>query len=492
MRKSLLAKAITGLLAVSFLVGGCGRSATEVSQDGIQDNTQAGVIDYETSTLGIDSGSKDFEENLVSGTFYVVHDGIYYPTYTYLKNEEAEDEPDTRVSRNRMAFYTTENFINIPTLFPGDHLVYYSDSNLLSYVVFERFEYMGYTFGVRNLEKTITGRYYVNLEADEECLIPDSELYDMYTLDVEKVMIDKVGGVVVDDSIVDNGIIVGVNGGKSYDMEVYTGTNYKHYTAVSNIIAMRAYELFASAEVETLQDCFWEIGVPDYLVDGYYDVDGCGMIRIVKEPYYSDETDYNVQLLFPNPNTSYGHEDEYVAPSQYSEFPDLNYFTTSVQEGVLGYVDPEAEDEEEEITEDMLPDAAKFKEANTKEYELWFPENKQCSITIRSNSGETTGQAVVSFDTGATASLTYNRFDDVYELTINGKGNKGSIAINGFWFDYEIELKNVEIYNGQDLESNVVDSDMEESPVREEGIEEDAESTDDAEDSSENVFEEMN
>lgn len=491
MRKSLSAKAITGLLAIAFLVGGCGRSASETSQNGIQDNTQAGVIDYETSTLGIDSGSKEFEENLVSDTFYVVHEGVYYPVYTYLKNSYAEDEADTRVSRNRMAFYTTENFTDIPTLFPGDHLVYYSTSNLLSYVVWERYEDMGYTFGIRNLEKTISGRYYLDLDSDEECIIPDSELYDMYNLGVDRVMIDKVGGVVVDDSIIENGIIVGVNGGKNYDMEVYTGTNYKYYTATSNVIAMRAYELFASVEIETLQDCFWEIGVPDYLVDGYYDVDGCGMIRIVREPYYSEDTDYNVQLLFPNPNTSYGHEDDYVAPSQYSEFAELNYFSTSVQEGVLGYVDPDAEEEDEtEITADQLPDAAKFKEANTKEYELWFPENKQCTISIRSGSGETTGQAIVSFDTGATASLTYNRFDDVYELTINGKGNKGSILISGFWFDYEIELKNVEIYSGQDLVDNVVDSDIQESPVSEE--EETEESADNAEDSAENIFEESN
>ena len=465
--KKRIVKAIAGTLSLMILICGCGRQESVGNNNSIEDNTKAGMIDYETSSLGIDSGSKNFEENLVDGTFYVVHEGIYYPQYTYLKNETAEDELTTRVNDKRMSFFTIENLVDVPTLFPGDHLVYYSTSELLDYVSWERYKDLGPTFGLRDLTKTTAGKYFVDLTKDEEPIIPDSELYDMYNLDVDKVLVDKVGGVVVDDTVVQDGIIVGITKGKTYDMEVYTGTYYKHYNAVANVEAMKSYELFASIGIDTLQDCFWEIDIPDYFVNGYYDINGNGMIRIITEPYYSEETDYNVQLLFPDPDTTYGHENDYVPPSQYSEFPDLNYFSQNTSEDCLGYINPEEEEQEEESEEMTLPDAAQFKEANSKEYELWFPEGKQCSINIRSGSGETTGQAVVSFDTGATASLTYNRFDQVYELTINGKGNKGKINISGFWFDYEIELKNVEIYSGQDIQNEAVDSDMD-SPVKEE------------------------
>ena len=472
--------AMVMVMVMSFLFTGCG-STEDVEKKEIKDNTNAGLIDYETSRLGVDSNKKDFEENLVSGTYYVVHEGIYYPAYTYLKNEAADSNLEItsylRTNPNRMSFYTLENIIDIPTLFPGDHLVYYSTSDMLDCVLWERYKDLGATFGVRNLQKNKSGKYYVDLTADEECVIPDSELYDFYKMTVDDVMIDKVGGIVVSDDVVQDGIIVGATKGKTYDMEVYTGTYYKHYNAVANIEAMKAYELFASINIETLQDCFWEIEVPDYFVTGYYDVNGTGMIRVVREPNYSEETDYNVQLLFPDKEETYGttndDEDQYIAPAMYSEVPELNYFTTNQNVGTLGYVDPEAEEKEAEAKKDemVLPDASKFKEANSIEYDLWFPEGKVCTIRIKSKSGETTGQAVVEFENGASSSLSYNRFDQVYEMTVNGKGNKGKITISGFWFDYDIELTNVEVYKGQSAETQqLIDSDASAEPAEVEEV----------------------
>lgn len=462
---------IAALLALNmFSLSACGSETAELKKKEIEDNTKAGVIDYETSRLGIDSDSKKFEEELVSGTFYVVHDGIYYPAYTFLKNDAAEEEISDQgyryVNNERMAFYTTENVIDIPTLFPGDHLVYYSTDTLLDYITWERYKDLGITFAVRNLQRTTAGKYYIDLTEDEEVIIPESELYEMYNLDVDNVMIDKVGGVVLDENVVQSGIIVGATKGKTYDMEVYTGTNYKHYNAIANIEAMQAYELFASIGIDTLQDYFWEIDIPDYFVNGYYDINGCGIVRILKDASYSEDTDYNEQLLFPDPDTIFGKEGDYVAPAMYSEYEELNYFSNTTHEGTLGYEDPNQE-EETETEETKLPDAAKFKEANTMEYELWFPEDKLCSIRIKSRSEETTGQAIVEFDTGTESNLSYNRFDKVYELDINGKGNTGKLIINGFWFDYDIELTNVEIYKGQDAGTKIIDSDAEE-PSKEE------------------------
>lgn len=453
------------LLTGTLLFSACGKADQQMQKDEIKDNTSSGIIDYETSRNGVDSNSKNFEENLISGTFYVVHDGIYYPAYTYLKNESAEaklsDGSFRYVDNSRLVFFTTENFVDVPTLFPGDHLVYYSTTDLLDYITWERYKDLGITFGVRNLQRTTAGKYYIDLTTDEECIIPDSELYDMYSLKTDNVMIDKVGGVVLDEDVVQNGLIMGATKGKEYDMEVYTGTYYKYYKAVANVEAMQAYELFASIGIDTLQDCFWEIDIPDYFVNGYYDINGNGIVRIITEPNYSEETDYNKQLLFPDPNTAYGaSSDDYVAPAMYSDCEELNYFSNSTHEGSLGYVDPEAVPDEEKTTESELPEAAKFKEANSKEYDLWFPEGRFCSIKIKSKSGETTGQATVDFENGAISNLSYNRFDHVYEMNVNGKGNTGHLTISGFWYDYEIELTNVEIYNGQDLATNEpIDSD---------------------------------
>lgn len=450
---------VTGVLVMTMLTGllqGCGRSDTLNEQNIIEDTTEQGVIDYETSSGGIDSNSKNFEESLVDGMYYVVHEGIYYPLYWYYCNERAEDAPSTVADNSRLHFLTTENISEVPTFFPGDHIVYYSTNGLLDHVVWERYYDVGTTFGMYNLRSTSGGRYYLDLSNDEIPIVPGSELNALLDLGVDIVAIDKIGGVVVDSSVVQDGFIMGATRGKSYDLEAYTGTYYKHYTTTANMEAFRGYELYASTEIDTLQDCFWEIEVPEYFADGYYNVNSCGFVRIVNEPSYSEDTDFNKQVLFVDvpEYVTYGTSQ---APRLYSENPNLNSFSQTQYPGELGYIDPNAEDV---VDETELPEAAKFKEANIKTYELWFPEGKQCEITITSKSGETAGSATVTFDTGGTAAVTYNRFDKNYTAVINGKGNTGVLEIGGFWYDYDIELRNAEIYNGQDKqEQQAVDSD---------------------------------
>lgn len=466
------------LIMVSGLLQGCGRSDNTEETMTIEDNTKQGMIDYETATTGIDSNSKDFADQLVDQTYYVVHEGIYYPLFWYYCNEKAEDFPSNSVNPNRYHFLTTENITEVPTFFPGDHIVYYSKTDLLDHIVWERYYDIGTTFGIYNLESTSGGRYYINLSQDEIPIVPGSELNALLDLNTDVVSIDKIGGVVVDDSVVQDGFIVGATKGKDYDMEAYTGTTYNHYTVTANVEAFKAYELYASTNIETLQDCFWEIEVPEYLADGYYNINLGGFVRIVNEPSYSEETDFNKQVLFVDV-PEYSTSSDNLYPRMYSDNPNLNCFTQTQYPEELGYVNPDAE---ETVEEAELPEAAKFKEANVKTYELWFPEGRQCEITITSKSGETAGSAVVKFDTGGTTAVTYNRFDKNYTALINGKGNMGVLEIGGFWYDYDIELRNVELYNGQDMENpEAVDSDNTEDSVSNESEDNSSENVDETE-----------
>lgn len=458
------------IAAAMVLLSGCGRNAS-IADEGteeMEDNVAEGIIDYETSSLGIDSNAKDFLEKLTDNSFYVVHDGIYYPIYTYFKNEDAESDISSTVDEERMVFYTVENYNNVPTLFPGDHLVYYSTDTMLDVITWERYKPLGITFGMFGLQRTTGGRYYLDFsDEDVQTVIPDGSLTDLYDLAVDNVTIDKIGGVPVDDDVVADGIIIGATEGKNYDVEVYTGTYYKHYTVPADTFAFKAYELFKSTGCETLQDCFWEIDIPDYFVNGYYDINGQGIVRIMREQSYSNETEFSEQLIYPDIDE---FDSTRIDPVKiYSENEELNEFKQTQFPEELGYEDPDGDKAAEEIEElAKLPEAAKFKEANIKEYELWFPEGKQCTIEIESKSGETSGSAIVTFDTGGTTAVTYNRFDKVYTAVINGKGNTGVLTISGFWYDYDIHLTNAEIYNGQDMETEAVDSTSTKDSVPEE------------------------
>lgn len=477
-------KVITGIvstvLSASLLLG-CGRTdSTEVST--LKESTEPveeGYVNYETSTLGIDSNSKNFEEQLTDGMYYVVHEGIYYPLYFDYRNDEAKDSISTSVDEDRMCFYNTDNFVNIPTLLSGDHLVFYSQTQMLDYIQWERYKDLGITLGMYDLKETMGGKIYLDFsDKDVIPIVDSSDLMTLAELGIDNITVDKIGGVALDNSVVEDGIVVGVTEGTSYDIEVYTGTHYKHYNSIANVRAFKSYELYASTGMETLQDCFWEIDIPEYFVNGYYNIDNKGLVRIVKDSGYSKDIDFNEQVLFPDVSE---YDGSISVVRMYSENENLNSFRQTQFPEELGYVDPDAKKDEakEDEMENSLPEAAQFKEANIKTYELWFPEGKQCEIVITSKTGEATGSATITFDTGGSTAITYNRFDKNYTAIVNGKGNVGTLQIGGFWYDYDIQLTNVELYDGQDKAVEAVDSDAvaEDAPV----IEEDSSENVDAE-----------
>lgn len=442
MKNKIISVLLMTLLFASTIMSGCGER--EKTENEILDKTVEGVINFETSELGISSDSKNFESKLTSGTYYVVHNNVYYPVYQYGTNYE--DVPKYYTQPERQAYFTTENEINIPTLFEGDTLVYYSTDALLDYINWERYYDLGYTIGLINLKTMESGRVYLDLsDEDEVCIIPDSELYAMYDLGAENILIDKIGGVQIDKSFVTDGIISVTKKSKTYDLEVYTGTYFKHYTATANTHVLKAYELFASIEYKTLQEFFYEIEIPEYFVDGYYMVDGCGMFRLIRGNSYSDETNYNEQLLFPevNENAWNYDPDEYVAPMLYSTYEPLNKFTTN-QEGKLGFVPEKTTEEiaEEEIKETVLT------EAIIKEVDLFFPENSECTVQVKSAAGETTGD--ISIKIGNSVKLVnYDRLGNIYEAQFTGHGEKGTLKVSGLTSNYDIILTNCEQYTNQ-------------------------------------------
>lgn len=449
----LLTSTITILMS-SIILTGCSIGRGSSNSGEIDDLTETGSdISDESATTGIDSSDKDFEEQLVSGTYYVVHDGIYYPVDAGVTNYDTEDTKDY-VDPDRQIYFTTENEIDIPTLYEGDSLVYYSTDTLLDYVTWERYYDFGYTIGVYDIQQMESGRAYLDLSDDDDCILEDSELYDIYDLGVDEVLLDKIGGVEITDDLVSCGLIASAQKSKSYDLEVYAGTYYKHYTTTANVHAFRAYELFNSIEYEALQDCFYQIDIPDYFVNGYYDVNGVGLLRYVTGTSYSDSTDFNEQLLYAMDSddevaSTDPDDDDYVAPAVYSDYEDLNSFTTS-QVGALGYVDEDADtDASEETDISSESTSSVLEEATVKNVDLWFPQGEACTITITSPTSESTGDCYVTIGDSTTA-LTYDRIDGVYSATISGVDKEGTLTVSGLWNSYDIELINCEQYDDQD------------------------------------------
>lgn len=435
--------AIMGVI-IAAMLGGCGERAQEAPNE-IEDNTAVGVVTEQTSTMGINSNAKDFETYLADGSFYVVDNGIFYPLVYYIDNYSGTGEV---VNKENQKYYTTENEHNIPTLYSDCEIVYYSTTSLLDYLVWTRFYDLGYTIGATRLSEMTNGRIYLDLtDEDEMTIIPDSELYAIMETGAEYVLLDKIGGKQIDKTFINEGLINVVQKSKSYDLEVYTGTQFQHYTTTANIHAFREFEIFASIEYETLQDRFYKIEIPEYLPNGYYTLSGQGMFRLVRGESYSEETEFNEPILFPPLEEEWDgtliarEEDEYVAPARYSEFEPLNKFKTNIP-GALGYVDESlfAEEDDKENAPIIL------KEATIKEFELYFPKNKTCRISITSEAKEITGDIYVIIG-NTMRTLNYDRLQEAYVTEFIGNGDQGTLVVAGLTKKYNIQLTNCEQYD---------------------------------------------
>lgn len=470
--KKFLAIVIASVLATSMSACSLFGTPSQKQQQIIQDNTPTGAVSDETSTQGIKASSPDFESKLTSDTYYVVHEDVYYPVYSsHTVGMDDNISEITSPSESRMRFYTLEDEIEIPTLYPGDQLIFYSDNKLTDVIHWERFYDMGITFGIYNLTRTEGGRYYLDFADDDNpCVFEESELAELSTLGVDNVLIDKVGDIQITDAMVEDGIIKGASKNQTYDMEVYTGTIYKHYNAIANFHAFRSYEVYASLKYTTLRDNFFEIEIPSCFTTGYYDIDGMGMFRLCKDYSYSQETDYNVQVLYPAIEgiVTVG-EDEYISyskdevysvadyeeflsypdhpalyTSKYSEDEAVNQFTTNIT-GTPGFVDPS---EKTLFATEDAEDVQQMSIAKQIRYDLWFPAGKDCEITIPTDEG--TGEAYILFANGSINGLIYNKLDKQYETKLSGQDIRGTIVIGGLTKGYDINLKNVVIYENQD------------------------------------------
>ncbi len=469
------------LIAMSLFLTGCGQAADvsslignlvhedreteagEAAAEGTEVTEETSVsgitslIDYdkpinvETGSMGLDPNDKDFMTKLVSGSFYVIHDGYYYPAFSYASNYDFSDTMEDYINPNmkRQMYFTEENELEIPTLFlaNGDTLVYYDTENILDYVKWERYQDLGYTIGVYNIHQTDYAKLaYIDLEEDEGCIISGSSLEEIGANVISPfVSLIRIGDVYIKDDLVQNGLISGATAGESYDLEAYDGTNYNHYIATADMHAFQAYEMFASIETEPLQQFAWKVAVPDYFVNGYYKVNAIcqntsvydGLIRIVVwgDSFINTAETFNEQLLYPysEEQIAKGDIDESGFLYQYSECEELNKFSTMAV-GTLGYDDGVEEAALEEKAEIL-------RTANISTFNINFPKGETCGITITPSEKESGGEAYVLIG-NKTVSLTYSAFDNTYSTIITGDGNTYTLYVSGFWNSYDIQLSN--------------------------------------------------
>lgn len=278
-------KKILSLLLISVCIVSCLSGCAFERKDSVPPSTELSEV-AKTTTLE-------------SGNFYVWSDATFKKSditnYTFYRDEE-----DGTVNPERIIWYSQNDEDGIPTVYAGDEIVYCCGEIMPEEFRWERFEDLGYTIGITWLTELPSGKYALDLDATDGHIYDKSDIGEAMSeyADIGEVIVDKVGGVSLTDSCVDeSGTIVGLKKSASYDVEYYVGTYMKETTAAATYHAFSSMEEVYSVDYDFLQSDIATIKIPEGLKTGYYLLGGTMFFRYVDGDSYDGSTDFNVSNL---------------------------------------------------------------------------------------------------------------------------------------------------------------------------------------------------
>lgn len=223
-------------IALSILTG------CEKKQIFINENDKYTLKDYEDTELEID-------------TYYVKDASKFYKAY--LPNGEKD------------VFWMTKDNTLMPTLYKDEVIAYASEETELKEISLERYEYLGYSFGIYGCEMDEDG--YICFSLDKSIVDKSSakeELWDAKSSNIRITAIDDVP--VTEDMLSDEGVIVGLEKNKEYTLTIYSGTYYGNVTLKADTEFLEPYETYQIEKAETTKNGYLSIPMPENLRSGYY------------------------------------------------------------------------------------------------------------------------------------------------------------------------------------------------------------------------------
>lgn len=265
---------------------------------GAQKQEETEVVDPETAYL----------DELEAGYYYIRHKNpengyyeaypLYFPTATFEAGSVSSSPSD-----NRIFWFKDEEYEKIPTMYPGDSLIYYYNGVLSESFTFERFEDLGYTIGLRGMTVSPSGRYNISTKTEDQCTFPNGDTDVILELNEnETVKLDTLGGIKLRDSggIYNEGSETSDSSSyltrcgtirqdlfegkdKEYVAEIYKGTVRHEYSFKPDIRVLGSMEGYSSISYEFESEKIINIEIPEFFNNGYYLFNGQGLIRYLKD-----------------------------------------------------------------------------------------------------------------------------------------------------------------------------------------------------------------
>ena len=320
-------KVYAAVLIISAILTGCGKENVDATET---------IVD-----------PLAYLNEMEDGVYYVRHyDNTIEPIYFGNATFDMEDIPHQATNDRIMWF--KEDFVNIPTLYAGESIILQTANEFEETVNFERFEDLGYTIGICNMQVKESGRLSISTEKDDRCTYPNSDADKIINLSNENVILDTIAGKEIrvldkkstqDDEIVPGtwkdsllsrcGTINNLAKGSTYKVEIYNGTFRNEYLLTADVRVLSSLEMWTSYDYVFESERIINVKIPEYFNSGYYLLNGLGMFRYVKEVDSNDESGQKLMKSL-----------------DFSEFGDSASYRAIVTFDTLN-VDPEAEKEDE-------------------------------------------------------------------------------------------------------------------------------------------------
>lgn len=293
--------------------------------------------------------SEAYMDLLKEDMIYIRHEDytveqVYMPYHT-LSSEKIESG---NINHDRVLWFK-EDWANVPTLYKGDALIYYTPSDFNEVFTFERFFDQGYSIGLRKLGYTSTGRVYVSTGIDKKLTYPngDTDVINDFKSN-SYLIIDALGGTQLryenlNTRISDYGFLTGLEKDRTYTVEIYNGTIKNVFEFTANVRVLGSAEYDITTDFNFVNGRIIEIPIPKDWNSGYYLINGLGMFRYVNGLSYDDDTDFNI----PNPNPIdaiyYQTEESYLPDDdpENNDDGDENYLHPSDEEFNQALNDPD-------------------------------------------------------------------------------------------------------------------------------------------------------
>lgn len=383
--KKIMVAALAALLAAGMLAG-CGKK-----QQAVEPKKELTPADMHPEYYSS-------EDEIPTDTYCIAHrekinkkkaEVRYYPLY---KAESYGDVEDNATGmRNDRFFWLNYNKDEglIPTMYPGDKIVYKTNSDIPEGYSIEKFYDEGYTIGVAGLYSNGINKAAYTPE-NENCIVSknaDTKIIPSLGKQngnkddddtASTVVFNTVNGEDISvDSLDPAGMIMGLDKNKTYAFDLRVGT--KSYTEKfkANIHEFLLGETYMYNNVDYITDSMMRINMPDFLTTGYYELNGAGAFRFLKtETSYKDlgPADYNDFVYTYEGNTPTGSKDglilnddgylvtyeEYANQKQQEDTDDDDetpYTPMKNEDDIFNYVDTDDDSENSDNTSETDKDS---------------------------------------------------------------------------------------------------------------------------------------